>query len=494
MYQSIILGSILLVSLYILKRVRVRNPKLNMPPVPRYKIPIIGHTYSYFFNSEEFFKQCKKEHGDIFSVYVWGQVRTIIGKGYIHEILARDEAFSFGRAFLKRVPYDVLLKNMGIIDPAILLKDYIFCKLSFYSERMQKSLYSATQKHFNIGDQPKVFDNLYHIMTEVISSPIANIFIGEEESKYDEIITAFADFTSGISIFLMVPPFLDFIYPGLHNYAIRVIVKSGLFNPAAKNRDALIKHIKKQVCKRLQEKEKYGNSWKRPDDFLQDILERDGFDANNINYASLSDKIFVFLFASIHTTAGGCANVMMDLASRPQYIQELYEEQLEVHKEADENGILPFEALNNMKKLDSCIRESLRLAGHIVTLEHLTLKDYTFSNGLQVPKDRIINIYTDDVYEDESLQGPNPKSFEPFRHVDANVPASKLGKNYLPFGGGKHACPGRHFAINEIKFFMHNFILNFNFRTKSGKIEERMRVGPLAFPSSNGIIIEKRVK
>ncbi|GES74479.1 cytochrome P450 [Rhizophagus clarus] len=473
MYQAIILGSILLVLLYILKRARVRDTRLNMPPIPRYKIPIIGHTYSYFFNSEEFLKQCKKEHGDIFSIYAWGQVKTIVGKEYSHEILAREETFSFKRAFVERVPYAVLLKNMGLITPATLLKDHVFYKLSSYSERMQKSLYSTAQKHFNISDQPKVFDNLYHIMTKIVSSTIANVYIGEEESKHDEIIAAFG---------------------GLHNYAIRTLVKSGLFNPAAKYRDVLIKHIKKQVCKRLQEKEKYGNSWKRPDDLLQDIIERDGFNPNNINYSLLSDQIFVLLFPSIHTTAGGCANLLMDLASRPQYIQELYEEQLEVHKEADENGILPFEALNNMNKLDSCIRESLRLTGHIVTLEHMALKDYTFSNGLQIPKDRIVDIYADDVYQDESLQGPNPKSFEPFRHVDANVSASKIGKSYLPFGGGKHACPGRHFAVSEIKFFMHKFILNYNFRTESGKIEERIRIGPYAFPSSSRIIIEKRIK
>ncbi|GES74477.1 cytochrome P450 [Rhizophagus clarus] len=395
MYQTIILGSLLLVSLYILKR--VREPKKNMPPLVRYKFPIIGHTYSYLFNCEEFLKQCKAEYGDIFSLYVWGQVKTIVGKEYSQEILSRDDAFSFAVAFNRRFPGGELLKNLEL------------------------------------------------------SLPLLQIF-----------------------------------------FSVRRNIR--IYNPALKHQDILIKHINNQVCKRLQEKDKYGDSWKRPDDFLQDIMELDGFDSNNVNCSSLADKICALLFASIHTTASGCANVFMDLASRPQYMQELYEEQLEVHKEADENGVLPFEALNNMKKLDSFVRESFRLSGHIVSLEHVVLKDYTFSNGLQVPKDRIVNIYAEDVYQDESLQGPNPKSFEPFRHVDVNASAAKIGKNYLSFGGGKHACPGRYFAINEIKFFMHNMILNYNFRTASGKIEKRRMIGPMALPSSGGIIIEKRVK
>ena len=39
---------------------------------------------------------------------------------------------------------------------------------------------------------------------------------------------------------------------------------------------------------------------------------------------------------------------------------------------------------------------------------------------------------------------------------------------------------------------MHNAILKYNFRTESGKIEEKLRFGPMTFPSTNGIVIEKR--
>ena len=235
-----------------------------------------------------------------------------------------------------------------------------------------------------------------------------------------------------------MPPFLDFIYPGFQNVINRTLLRSGN-NPAIKHQKVLVKHIKKQVCKRLQEKEKYGDSWKRPDDVLQDFMEEENFDPDNINYEEMADKICFFIFVSVHSTASTCTNAIMDLASRPEYMKELYEEQLEVHKEADENGILPFEALDKMKKLDSFIRESLRLDGIIAGLSHLVLKDHTFSNGLQVPKDYSVELYFDDIYRDESLQGPNPKSFEPFRHVNTNITASKVTRNFVQFGGGKHA-------------------------------------------------------
>ena len=216
-------------------------------------------------------------------------------------------------------------------------------------------------------------------------------------------------------------------------------MRLGLCNPTVKHRHVLVKHLKNQVNKRLQEKQKYGESWKRPNDLLQDLMEEENFDPNNINYAALADTMCLYIFISVHSTSLTCANALMDLASRPEYIQELYEEQLEIHKKADENGILPFESLNEMIKLDSFVRESLRLTGNITQLSRFVSKDYTFSNGLEVQKGLKVTVYVDDILRNESLQGSNPKSFEPFRHVDKNALASKIGKNYVVFGGGKHA-------------------------------------------------------
>ena len=39
---------------------------------------------------------------------------------------------------------------------------------------------------------------------------------------------------------------------------------------------------------------------------------------------------------------------------------------------------------------------------------------------------------------------------------------------------------------------MHDIILKYNFRTESGKPEEKKRFGPMPLPSSSGIIFEKR--
>ncbi|GBB88899.1 hypothetical protein RclHR1_01550033 [Rhizophagus clarus] len=390
-------------------------------------------------NCEEFFKQCRKEYGDIFSLYLWGQVITFVGKEHNYELFARDDAFDFRGEFKKRVPGDAMFAN-GFGDGdynAKAVKEYISDKLGLYTKRMQKCLHSATQKYIGDGDDNgrATIYKIYNVMTKIISTPIADIFVGEEEAVYDDIIITFAEFTADIAIFIAIPPLLDFIYPGLQGYVNRIIVKSGLYNPAKKHQDVLVKHIKNQVEKRLREKQVYGDSWKRPKDLLQDFMEEESFDTKNVDYEAIASKFCTFIFAAIHATSRSCANAIVDLACRPEYMQELYEEQLEIHKQADENGILPFESINEMKKLDSFVRESIRLTGDIAAHPRRVVKDYTFSNGLQVPKDHVVDVNFSDVYQDELLQGPNPESFEPFRHINKNFPASKMSKNFLAFGG-----------------------------------------------------------
>ncbi|CAG8700253.1 3126_t:CDS:2, partial [Funneliformis mosseae] len=455
---------------------------MKMPPLVRYKFPIIGHTYSYMFDSAEFFKQCRKEYGDIFSLYIWGQVMTFVGKDHIHEVLSRDDAFDSVEFFSRKI----LIEIGDIRYNAFATKKYITNKLELYSERMQKSILSGIQRFIGECEEPTVLNNLYFLLTKLIAVPTANIFIGEEEAKSDEVITTFARFTFDNLIYIAIPPIFDLIYPGLQDYVNKLTIRLGLYNPATKNLNVLVKLIKKQIGKRLQEKQEYGDLWKRPNDMLQDIIEEKGFDLNYINYSELADKMALFILISMINAPRACANALIDLASRTEYMQELYEEQLEVVKEADKNGILPLGAFNKMKKLDSFVKESLRLTGDVVAFPHITMKNYTFSNGLQVPRNHIVDLYYDDIYLDESLQGQNPNSFDPFRHFNKNSPAAKVSKDFLAFGGSKHACPGRFLAVNEIKFFMHNVILKYNVRTKSGKIEEKWKLGPLSFPSLRG--------
>ena len=110
----------------------------------------------------------------------------IVGKEHSYEVFARDDVFDFGEEFRRRIPGDVMFASIdGFGDPkhnAKVVKEYISNKLVLYTERMQKSLYSATQKYIGDSDEQIRISNFFNLMSKIISTPIANVFIGEVSS------------------------------------------------------------------------------------------------------------------------------------------------------------------------------------------------------------------------------------------------------------------------------------------------------------------------
>ncbi|CAG8681675.1 12336_t:CDS:2, partial [Funneliformis mosseae] len=141
--------------------------------------------------------------------------------------------------------------------------------------------------------------------------------------------------------------------------------------------------------------------------------------------------------------------------------------------------------------LDSMLKETLRVYAGV--LPHKLISPYyTFSSGHQVPKGRNVYIRVHDIHNDDNLYGQNSKEFDAFRHLKSKSPASRIEKNFLTFGNGKHACPGRFFAVNEIKVALHHLLLKYNIRkVGDGKIKPII-MGPMMFPNQEGIIFEKK--
>ena len=75
---------------------------------------------------------------------------------------------------------------------------------------------------------------------------------------------------------------------------------------------------------------------------------------------------------------------------------------------------------------------------------------------------------------------PDPERYDGFRfakirthepNTDASARAQYAASNpaSMSFGFGRHACPGRFFAANEIKAIMAYLLLNFDMKFPEGK-------------------------
>ncbi|CAG8538088.1 7703_t:CDS:10 [Diversispora eburnea] len=452
----------------------IKKPRIskNEPPMVPYKIPIIGHTLDYIFNTENFLAGCRK------------QVNTIVGNETAHEVYSTD-VFSQADELRNGVYPETLEQVVKTV------REGIAAKLPLYTGRMQKQLMISINKEIGDCSKPKLVKNDFLSM---IARPVADVLVGQEISKNDDVVKAFADFTKDFSSILAIPPILSFIHPKVHTQVITLPFRFG-WNPTLKHMITLKKYLKPVLEKRLKDKETLGDKYEPPLDIIEYLLNDPEYETKVISDDYLNkicEFLFILVVVSIHGTARHMSFALYDFAGRPELWDDIYEEQIRIDKEC--NGELSPQHINKMVKLDSFVRESLRTYDAVLTIiPHRCLESYTFKNGMTIPKGRTVRIYLMDIHYDSTAYGPEPRSFFPYRGLENNFPASKTDKNYFVFGSGKRACPGRFFAVNEIKIGMHKLILNYHIKTPIGKIEKKIRSGPFSLPPANGLIFENRI-
>lgn len=212
--------------------------------------------------------------------------------------------------------------------------------------------------------------------------------------------------------------------------------------------------------------EELGEDWlDKPNDILQWIVE-EGISRKTTDYG-IVERIFLINFAAIDTSSATATQVLSDLAAMPERIPELREE---IESVIATDGWTKT-ALGKMSKLDSAIKESMRTHTSLVGLGRKAMVDITLSDGTFIPKGTLVVAAMAPVHYDESVYA-DPDVLEPFRFAKMRGDDGEGLKhqlvntsyNFLPFGHGKHACPGRFFAANEIKVVLALIILNYDMK------------------------------
>jgi len=101
------------------------------------------------------------------------------------------------------------------------------------------------------------------------------------------------------------------------------------------------------------------------------------------------------------------------------------------------------------------------------------------SDGFVIPKGTTIGVPTQAISMDPDLFD-DPETFDAFRFVKLRDGAKSDTARFqyaastltsMAFGYGRHACPGRFFASNEIKMIMAYLLLNYDFEFPEGQTE-----------------------
>jgi len=98
------------------------------------------------------------------------------------------------------------------------------------------------------------------------------------------------------------------------------------------------------------------------------------------------------------------------------------------------------------------------------------MKRFEFSDGLVLFPGEILATGQGSVHMDPNIYA-NPTEFDGFRFSrmrdegeSSKAYTTNTSTEFLTFGHGKHACPGRFFAINEIKVVLAFLLLRYDFK------------------------------
>ncbi|TTH23514.1 Nucleolar GTP-binding protein 1 [Bagarius yarrelli] len=197
--------------------------------------------------------------------------------------------------------------------------------------------------------------------------------------------------------------------------------------------------------------------WTSPSGFIQarvDIFQQ---------YDTLKD-----LDKAVGNTIPACFWCLYHLLSNPQAVSTVQEEIMRMFGDKDPESILnqdtpTREQLEKLIHLESAINESLRLSSVSMNIR-VVQKDFCLHLNPQysvcVRKGDIVALYPQSTHLDPDIY-PNPQQYQFDRFVENGMVKTnffkanqKIRYYHMPFGSGATMCPGRFFAINELKQFL----------------------------------------
>ena len=192
-------------------------------------------------------------------------------------------------------------------------------------------------------------------------------------------------------------------------------------------------------------------------DVLVSLPDEDGnprFDADQITGMFIS-----MMFAGHHTTSGTAAWTLIELLRNPDEMASVVAELDELYADGTE---VSYQALREMPRLESAIKEALRLHPPLILLLRVANVDVEVGGrliraGKMVAASPSVSNRIPEAFGDAEL-------FRPGRYLED--PGADVANpwNWIPFGAGRHRCVGASFAMMQLKAIFSVLLRDWEFR------------------------------
>ena len=195
------------------------------------------------------------------------------------------------------------------------------------------------------------------------------------------------------------------------------------------------------------------------------------------DYNLIARRVVASNFGAVHQTGLQVTNMLLNvIGSDNEFntISQLREETSRVVG-AEKEAVWTKAKTAQLSKSDSVCRETMRLNsfGGRAVMRKVMVDGLQTDQGIDLPKGSMISFLGQPAQTDETVIEDAAK-FDPFRFARIREQASKDGTSeppvgfvstspeYLPFGHGKHACPGRFLVDFELKMILAYALNNYD--------------------------------
>ena len=184
----------------------------------------------------------------------------------------------------------------------------------------------------------------------------------------------------------------------------------------------------------------------KPDDFMQALMQARYKNGRALSEDEITGVLLTVLFAGQHTSAVLATWTGLELVRAESYLARVRDEIEDVYREA---GAMDFDRLQQQTALENAVRECERLHPPLILLIRKVLKPLRYG-GHVVPAGAMAMVSPAVSHRLPHLFA-DPERFSPDRFAPPACEDKQHHYALIGFGGGKHACLGKHFAYMQLK-------------------------------------------
>ena len=334
----------------------------------------------------------------------------------------------FGRGVAYDVSPELMTEQLGFLFPA-LRESAMKCYVDIMHEETGRFADS-------LGEQGEI--DLPVAMNELTIHIASRCFLGEEirnevDSGFAE---AYHDLQNGINT-------LGFFFPRLPI-------------PAHRSRDRARRRITEIFIRIMNERRRSGAE---SADFMQTLMQASYKDGRSLTDDEITGILLTVLFAGQHTSAVLATWAALEMHRHAPFPDRLRKEIRAVYQD---EAKLSYAGLKQQQTMENTVRECERLHPPLIILFRKALKpirygDYTVPAGALAAISPAVSHRLPEVFAD-------PESFNPDRFAPPSSEEKQHPYALIGFGGGKHRCMGKNFAIMQIKAIWTVLLDRFDFQ------------------------------